>query len=53
MKNGKVQIGIIGCGGIANQKTFTFFKNPERSRGFSCFHDIIEERAKKLLKNTA
>ena len=51
MKNGKLQIGIIGCGGIANQKHF-----PALSRlGDLCesvaFCDIIRERAEKAAQS--
>lgn len=47
MKNGKLQIGIIGCGGIANQKHLpSLSKFPELCE-LVAFCDIIEDRAVK------
>lgn len=47
MKNGKVQIGIVGCGGIANNKHFPSMKANEDLCDIIAFCDIIEERAVK------
>lgn len=47
MKNGKLQIGIIGCGGIANQKHMPNLKKLDDRCELVAFCDIIEERAKK------
>lgn len=47
MKNGKVQIGIIGCGGIARQKHFPSLKLLSDKCEMVAFCDIIEERATK------
>lgn len=47
MKNGKLQIGLIGCGGIANQKHLPALKNQAAKCDMVAFCDIIEERAKK------
>lgn len=50
MKNGKIQIGIIGCGGIANQKHLpALSKLPDKCE-LVAFCDIIEERAVKACK---
>ena len=47
MKNGKLQIGLIGCGGIANQKHLpSLSKFPELCE-LVAFCDLIEERATK------
>lgn len=45
MKNGKFQIGIIGCGGIANQKHFPALTNLNDMCEMVAFCDIIKERA--------
>ena len=45
MKN-KLRVGIIGCGGIANQKHFPALKRHEGLCEMVAFCDIIEERAK-------
>ncbi len=46
----KVRIGIVGCGGIANQKHMPSLKQfPERAE-MVAFCDIIEERAVKAAK---
>ena len=50
MKNGKVQIGIIGCGGIANNKHFPSLKACADQNEIIAFCDIIEERAVKAAK---
>ncbi len=47
MKNGKLQIGFIGCGGIANQKHLpSLVKFPDLCE-LVAFCDILPERAKK------
>ncbi|MBP2643536.1 MAG: Gfo/Idh/MocA family oxidoreductase [Firmicutes bacterium] len=45
MKNGKLQIGIIGCGGIANQKHFPALSKQTDLCEMVAFCDLIEERA--------
>ena len=46
----KLRIGIIGCGGIANQKHMPSLKaNPELCE-MAYFCDIVPERAQKALK---
>ena len=47
MKNGKLQIAVIGCGGIANQKHFPALKTQKDECDIVAFCDIIEERAVK------
>lgn len=47
MKNGKLQIGIIGCGGIANQKHLPALSKLGDMCELVAFCDIIEERAIK------
>lgn len=47
MKNGKLQVGIIGCGGIANQKHLPALKNQSHRVDMVAFCDIIKERAQK------
>ena len=49
MKNGKVQIGIIGCGGIANGKHFPGMAAMEGVE-MCAFCDLIIERAEKAAK---
>lgn len=44
---GKVRIGIVGCGGIANQKHFPALKNSSDLCEIVAFCDIIKERAEK------
>ena len=44
---GKLKIGIIGCGGIANQKHFPALKNNGDLNEIVAFCDIIRERAEK------
>lgn len=44
---GKLKIGIIGCGGIANQKHFPALKNNGELNEIVAFCDIIRERAEK------
>ena len=43
----KLKIGIIGCGGIANQKHFPALKNNTDLNEIVAFCDVIEERAAK------
>ena len=43
----KLKVGIIGCGGIANQKHFPALKNNADLAEMVAFCDIIEERAVK------
>lgn len=44
---GKLKIGVIGCGGIANQKHFPALKNNGDLNEIVAFCDIVEERAVK------
>jgi len=44
---GKLKVGIIGCGGIANQKHFPALKNNEERNEIIAFCDVIKERAEK------
>lgn len=46
MKNGKLQIGFIGCGLIANMKHFPALSNLNDMCQMVAFCDLIEERAK-------
>lgn len=48
MKDGKLQIGIIGCGGIANNKHLPALKSQSDKCDVVAFCDIILERAEKL-----
>ena len=50
MKNGKLQVGIVGCGGIANQKHFPALKNNADLADMAAFCDIIVERAETAAK---
>lgn len=43
----KITIGIIGCGGIANQKHFPALKAFSDECEMVAFCDLIEERARK------
>lgn len=47
MKSGKLQIGIVGCGGIANQKHLPSLSKFGDKADLVAFCDIIEERATK------
>lgn len=47
MKNGKLQVAVIGCGGIANQKHFPALKSQADKCDIAAFCDIIPERAEK------
>ncbi len=48
MKNGRLQIGFIGCGGIAHQKHLPGMKPLDVD--LCAFCDVIEERAEKAAK---
>ena len=50
MKNGKIQIGIVGCGGIANGKHFPALAKLGDICELVAFCDIIPERAEKAAK---
>lgn len=50
MKNGKLQIGFIGCGGIANGKHFPALKQYPELCEMVAFCDIVPERAEKAAK---
>lgn len=47
MKNGKLQVGIIGCGGIANQKHFVSLQGNADKADLVAFCDVIEARAQE------
>ena len=42
---GKLKIGVIGCGGIANQKHFPALKKNSDLNEIVAFCDVVEERA--------
>ena len=46
MKNGKLQVAVVGCGGIANQKHFPALSGQKDKCEIIAFCDIDEERAK-------
>lgn len=50
MKNGKLQIGIIGCGGIANQKHLPALRQQKDLCDIVAFCDLKVERAEKARK---
>lgn len=50
MKNGKLQVAVIGCGGIANQKHFPALKSQSDKCDMVAFCDIIVERAETAAK---
>lgn len=50
MKNGKLQVAVIGCGGIANQKHFPALTSQSDKCDIVAFCDIIRERAEKAAK---
>ncbi len=50
MKNGKIQIGLVGCGGIANNKHMPSLRKLDDVCEMVAFCDIIEERAVKAAK---
>lgn len=47
MKNGKLRIGFIGCGGIATSKHFPGMGFYKDELDMCAFCDLVEERAKK------
>ena len=47
MKNGKLMIGLIGCGGIANNKHMPALSKLDEKCEMTAFCDIIEKRAVK------
>lgn len=47
MKKGKLQVAVIGCGGIANQKHFPALTSQSDKCEIVAFCDIILERAEK------
>lgn len=47
MKNGKLQVAVIGCGGIANQKHFPALSKQADKCEIVAFCDILEERAQE------
>ena len=47
---GKLKIGIVGCGGIANQKHFPALKANADLNEIVAFCDNIKERAEKAAK---
>lgn len=50
MKNNKLQVAVVGCGGIANQKHFPALTSQSDKCEIVAFCDIIEERATKAAK---
>ncbi|WP_182104378.1 Gfo/Idh/MocA family oxidoreductase, partial [Niallia taxi] len=46
----KLRIGIIGCGGIANNKHFPALSHFKEECEIVAFCDVIEERALKAAK---
>ncbi|MDQ6419506.1 Gfo/Idh/MocA family oxidoreductase [Paenibacillus sp. LHD-117] len=51
MENGKLRIGIIGCGGIANQKHMPSLAKLPHLCEMVAFCDTVEERAVKAAKD--
>ena len=49
----KLKIGIVGCGGIANQKHLPAMKANSDLCEIVAFCDIIPERAQKAAEGTA
>lgn len=47
MKNGKLQVAVVGCGGIANQKHLPALKSQADKCDIAAFCDVKVERAKK------
>lgn len=47
MKNGKLQVAVVGCGGIANQKHLPALKSQADKCDIAAFCDVKIERAKK------
>ena len=50
MKNGKLQVGVIGCCGIANQKHFPALTSQADKCEIVAFCDILIERAEEAAK---
>lgn len=50
MKNGKLQVAVVGCGGIANQKHLPALKSQADKCDIAAFCDIKIERAQKAAK---
>jgi len=50
MKNGKIQIGLVGCGGIANNKHMPALSKLNDLCEIAAFCDIVQERAQKAAK---
>lgn len=50
MKNGKLQVAVIGCGGIANQKHFPALKSQADKCEIAAFCDILVDRAERAAK---
>jgi Predicted dehydrogenases and related proteins len=50
MTNGKLQVGIIGCGGIANQKHFPSLSKLGDLCEMVAFCDVVRERAEAAAK---
>lgn len=50
MKNGKLQIALVGCGGIARQKHLPYLSRLTNKCDLVAFCDIIEERATAAAK---
>ncbi|MGN0358271.1 MAG: Gfo/Idh/MocA family protein [Blautia sp.] len=53
MKNGKLQVAVIGCGGIANQKHLPALTAQSDKCEITALCDVIEERALKAQKEYA
>lgn len=51
MKNGKIQIGIVGCGGIANGKHFPALAKLGDQCDLIAFCDLVPERAERAKKD--
>jgi predicted dehydrogenase len=51
MNKGKLKIGIIGCGGIANQKHMPSLAKLTNMGEMVAFCDVIEEKAKKAAQD--
>ena len=50
MKNGKLQVAVIGCGGIANQKHLPSLKSQADKCEMVAFCDLVLERAEKAAR---
>lgn len=50
MKNGKLQVAVVGCGGIANQKHFPALISQADKCEIIAFCDILGERAEAAAK---